>query len=154
MDVCIDAHQEVEPVDQELTKNDLGRPMQNFASQGSLLVVVGESSFHLIVTTRLRISGHACVPDGAPIKCSEARNAFPNHTPAVRSRFAFRSLRFQAPCRAWLTSPSKRTQSHQVTVSFAYLQGEGCSREVLAHEWTPPRCRLHAALFNIHSRTV
>ena len=49
------AGQEVEPVVRVLTKNDLGRPMPNFASQGGLLVVVGASLFHLIVATRLRM---------------------------------------------------------------------------------------------------
>ena len=77
------AGQEVEPVVQELTKNDLGRPMPNCASQGSLLVVVGASLFHLTAATRLRMSGHASGPGGAPIRCSAARNAFPNYTPAV-----------------------------------------------------------------------
>ena len=67
----------MEPVVQELTKNDLGLPMPNFASQGSLLVVVGASLFHLTVATRLRMSGHVCVSDGAPIKCSAARLLFP-----------------------------------------------------------------------------
>ena len=52
------AGQEVEPVVQVLAKNDLGRPMPNFASQGSLLVVVGASLFHLIAATRLRMLGH------------------------------------------------------------------------------------------------
>ena len=71
------AGQEVEPVVQELTKNDLGRPMPNCASQVCLLVGGDASFFHLTVATRLRMSGHVCVPDGAPIKCSAARLLFP-----------------------------------------------------------------------------
>ena len=77
------AGQEVEPVVQELAKNDLGRPMPNFASRGlssrgSGRIVVpsdcGDSTSDAMTCICAKWSAHQMLG---------SESAFPNHTPAV-----------------------------------------------------------------------